>query len=75
MQGLSLHHLKKNLCPFSSRLEFYCTNNATEYKALLLGLEFAKEMKFKKLKVVGYLYLIVRQVRSQCATKNVRMKK
>jgi ribonuclease HI len=48
---------------FSYRLEFDCTNNIVEYEALLLGLELAREMGIKVLKVIGDSDLVVLQVR------------
>lgn len=48
---------------FSYRLEFECTNNIAEYKALLLGLELARDMKIKILQIVGDSDLVVMQVK------------
>jgi hypothetical protein len=48
--------------PFSSRLEFDCTNNMAEYEALLFGLRKARKMGIKLLKVEGDSELIVNQV-------------
>jgi len=41
---------------------------------LLLGLELAREMNIKMLKVIGDSDLIVQQIRNQCAAKNGIMK-
>ena len=38
-------------CPFTVRLDFDYTNNVTEYKACILGLQAAMDKKVKNLKV------------------------
>ena len=45
--------------PFSSRLEFDCTNNMAKYEALLFGLRKARKMGIKLLKVEGDSELMV----------------
>jgi ribonuclease HI len=44
---------------FSSLLEFDCTNNMVEYEVLLSGLQKAKKMGIKLLKVEGDSELMV----------------
>jgi hypothetical protein len=56
-------------------LEFDCTNIVAKYEFLLLGLELARGMKVKVLKVVDDFDLIIQLVRNQYATKNDIMKK
>ena len=46
----------------SCRLEFECTNNTAEYKALVQGLKKAMEFIVKNLKVYGDSEIIVKQV-------------
>jgi hypothetical protein len=46
------------------RLEFECTNNKTEYKALLQGLRKELDMDMQKLVVFGDYEIVVRQVRN-----------
>jgi hypothetical protein len=55
--------------PFSSRLEFDCTNNMAEYEAFLFGLRKARKMEIKLLRVDGDSELIVNQVRMKCEAK------
>jgi ribonuclease HI len=43
----------KETTHFSFKLDFKVTNNIAEYKALLLGLNTAKEMKIKMLQAYG----------------------
>jgi ribonuclease HI len=56
------------------KLNFRTTNNIAEYEALLLGLNSAKEMGIKGLKVFKYAYLIIQQVNSTFQAKHVRLK-
>jgi ribonuclease HI len=48
----------------SCRLEFECTNNTTEYEALVQGIKKAIELNVIELKVLGDSEIIVRQVRN-----------
>jgi ribonuclease HI len=52
----------------SIRLEFACTNNQVEYKSLLHGLEFLRDLGARDVDVFGDSNLIVQQIRgdSQC---------
>jgi ribonuclease HI len=45
-----------------------------EYKALLLGLNVAREMKIKRLQVYGDVDLIIQQVNKSFQAKHVRLK-
>ena len=56
---------KKNKHFLSCRLEFECTNNTTEYEALVQGLRKAIELKVENLKVYGDSKIIVKQIRNQ----------
>lgn len=42
------------------QLEFYCTNNTTEYEALVQGLYKAIDLNFKHLKVFGDLEIVIK---------------
>lgn len=57
------------------RLEFEATDNVVEYEALLLGLNMAKDMGIKILKIQGDSDLVIVQVKGQFACKNGRLKK
>jgi ribonuclease HI len=52
----------------SIRLEFACTNNQVEYKSLLHGLAFFRDLRARDVDVFGDSNLIVQQIRgvSQC---------
>jgi ribonuclease HI len=46
----------------SVRLEYYCTNNQTEYEAILLGPQILSSMGVKHVKAFRDLLLVVQQV-------------
>jgi ribonuclease HI len=46
----------------SSRLDFYCTNNQTEYEALLFGLIMLRSMEVIHVEAYGDSLLVVQQV-------------
>ena len=50
------------------------TNNVAEYRALLLGVELAREHGASELEVIGDSELIVKQVRGQYKVKNADLK-
>jgi ribonuclease HI len=58
----------------SWRLEFECTNNTTEYEALVQGLKKAIDLSVEELKVFGDSKIIVRQVRNtiQCNSPHLK---
>ena len=58
--GCVLIDPKKNKHFLSCRLEFECTNNMTEYEALVQGLRKAIELKVSNLKVFGDSEIIVK---------------
>lgn len=60
--------------PKAYKLSFDTTNNTTEYEALLLGLEFAKEKGIQKLQVTGDADLIVNQVKNKSLSKKKRLR-
>jgi len=62
--------------PFSYRLHWNVdhTNNVCEYEALVLGLEAARRMKIKNLKIFGDAELIVKQVNRQYQAKHPRLR-
>jgi ribonuclease HI len=58
----------------SSRLDFPCTNNQTEYDALLFGLIMLRSMKVKHVEAYGDSLLVVQQVAGefQCLEGSLR---
>ena len=63
--GCVLIDPQKNKHFLACRLEFECTNNTTEYEALVQGLRKAIELKVSNLKVFGDSEIIVKQIRNQ----------
>ena len=55
-------------------MAFQVTNNTTEYEALLLGLNVAKDKGIKNLKVFGDADLIIQKVNKTFQAKKPRMK-
>jgi ribonuclease HI len=53
----------------SFKLDFPCSNNATEYEAYLVGLAIAYEMGIKHLRVIGDSNLVVCQARGEFSLK------
>ena len=56
-----------------ARLYFDCTNNIAEYKASILGLEAAIDLRIKHLEVFGDSALVVYQVNSEWDTKHPKL--
>ena len=57
----------------SCKLDFEVTNNVVEYEAFILGLQLARSLKVKNLRVFTDSKLILRQVRSLFQAKNCRL--
>jgi len=55
----------QKLYPVSVKLHFESTNNTAEYKACILDLEAALEMKIRKVDVYGDSMLIICQVKGE----------
>ena len=60
--GVLLISPKGTHIPFSSRLNFPATNNATEYQACIMGLQAALGLGVKELEVYGDSALIISQI-------------
>ncbi|KAG5241524.1 RNA-directed DNA polymerase (Reverse transcriptase), Ribonuclease [Salix suchowensis] len=72
--GAVIISLDRKQYPFSTRLQFECTNNTAEYEACIIGLEAALELKVKKLEVFGDSMLIICQVKGEWQTKDEKLK-
>ena len=55
--GVWIHNTNQE---YSYKLDFPCTNNIAEYKALLLGLHLLKYLEAKEILVQGDSELIIR---------------
>jgi hypothetical protein len=60
--GIILYSHVGKIHNFSYRLEFACTNNIIEFKALLLGIENAYNLSCGHLTVFGHFELVVNLV-------------
>ena len=60
--GVLLISPKGTHIPFSGRLNFLATNNATEYEACIMGLQAALGLGVKELEVYGDSALIIFQI-------------
>lgn len=65
--GAMLSYEDGETVPFSFKLEFPCSNNATEYEAYLTGLTIALIMGIKHIRVLGDSNLVVSQVKGDFA--------
>lgn len=59
---------------FSFKLNFDCTNNVTEYEALMHGLLSLKDRKAKMVDIFGDSELVINQVKGTYQTKHLRMR-
>ena len=63
--GCALIDPRKNKHFLSCRLEFECTNNTSDYKALVQGLKKEIELKVKNMKVYGDSEIVVKKIRNK----------
>ncbi|XP_075663149.1 uncharacterized protein LOC142632669 [Castanea sativa] len=63
--GVLLISPKGTQIPFSGRLNFPATNNATEYEACIMGLQPALGLGVKELEVYGNSALIISQIQNR----------
>ncbi|KAK9011583.1 hypothetical protein V6N11_044430 [Hibiscus sabdariffa] len=59
--------------PFTGRLEFLCTNNMAEYEACTMGLRAAIDRKIKTLEVFGDSLVVIRQIKGEWETRDVKL--
>ena len=70
--GVLLISPKGTHIPFSGRLNFPATNNATEYEACIMGLQVALGLGVKEFEVYGDLALIISQIQNKWKIKEER---
>jgi hypothetical protein len=58
----------------SYKLNFQCTNNIVEYKALMLSLKLLKKVGAKQIMVKGDSKLIIKQIKGEYAKKHPRLR-
>ena len=57
--GAILISPEEDHCPFTTKLNFDCTNNVAEYEACVMGLQASFEKKIKKLEVYRDSALVI----------------
>lgn len=72
--GAILISLKDEKLLFAHRLQFTCSNNVTEYEALVHGLLIAEKKKIKALQIFGDTKLVIHQVTNKCIINNKLLK-
>ena len=72
--GVLLISPKGTHIPFSGRLNFPATNNATEYEACIIGLQAALGLGVKELEVYRDSALIISHVQNKWKIKEERLK-
>ncbi|KAA3460715.1 RNA-directed DNA polymerase (Reverse transcriptase), Ribonuclease H [Gossypium australe] len=55
--------------PFTSKLDFDCTNNMAKYEACIMGIRAAIERKIKVLEVYGDSALVIYQLKGEWETR------
>ena len=56
--------------PFTALLCFKCTNNMAEYKACIMGLRAAIDLRIKFLSIFGDSTLVISQIKGEWDTKH-----
>ncbi|KAK5775791.1 hypothetical protein PVK06_043732 [Gossypium arboreum] len=59
--------------PFTSKLDFDCTNNMAEYEACIMGIHAAIERKIKVLEVYGDSALVIYQLKGEWETRDPKL--
>ena len=73
--GIVLHSLEGDELECMVRLDFLTTNNETEYKALVVGLDLARVARATSMIVYFDSQVVTSQVNSDYECKGERMKK
>jgi ribonuclease HI len=73
--GIWLHnHRSRYSENHSYKLNFQCTNNITKYEDLMLSLKLLKKVGAKQIMVRGDSKLIIKQIKSEYATKHPHLR-
>ncbi|KAA3481162.1 RNA-directed DNA polymerase (Reverse transcriptase), Ribonuclease H [Gossypium australe] len=59
--------------PFTCKLDFDCTNNMAEYKACIMGIRAAMELKIRVLEVYGDSTLVIYQLKGEWETRDPKL--
>ncbi|KAK5840328.1 hypothetical protein PVK06_009222 [Gossypium arboreum] len=71
--GAVLISLNGDHYPFTSKLDFDCTNNMTEYEACIMGIRAAIERKIKVLEVYGDSALVIYQLKGEWEIRDSKL--
>ena len=72
--GVWIHNMENNHSEgHAFRLNFKCTNNITEYEAIILGLQMVKKLGAKRVSIMGDLELIIKQINGEYSVNNPRL--
>ena len=72
--GFCINGLEHENIICSYKLYFDCTNNVSEYEALIMGIEKLIELKVKNVYIYGDFDLIINQVKGVYQAKHPRMR-
>lgn len=63
--------LESPIGEYSFQLDFDCSNNQVEYKALIIGLQLLVELKVRSIKILGEFQLVIKQLNGEysCSRK------
>ncbi|XP_070022366.1 uncharacterized protein [Nicotiana sylvestris] len=59
--------------PATARLQFFCTNNTTEYEACIMGMNMAIDQDIEELLIMGDSDMIIRQAQGEWETRDVKV--
>nr|XP_012466168.1 unnamed protein product [Gossypium raimondii] len=59
--------------PFTSKLDFDCTNNMAKYEACIMGIRVTIERKIKMLEVYGDFALVIYQLKGEWETSDLKL--
>ncbi|KAK5833369.1 hypothetical protein PVK06_017194 [Gossypium arboreum] len=71
--GAVLISLNGDHYPFTSSLDFDCTNNMAEYEACIMGIRAAIKCKIKVLEVYGDSALVIYQLKGEWETRDPKL--
>ncbi|XP_070046998.1 uncharacterized protein [Nicotiana tomentosiformis] len=59
--------------PIMARLQFFCTNNTTEYMTCIMGLKMALDLDVHELLVMGDFDLLIQQAQGEWETQDMKL--
>ncbi|XP_075099490.1 uncharacterized protein LOC142176259 [Nicotiana tabacum] len=59
--------------PATARLQFFCTNNTTEYEACIMGMNMEINQDVEELLIMGDFDLIIRQTQDEWETQDIKL--